>query len=219
MLKCPKCTTTIKLPGKGAAPAAPASASEPARAASSPSPSRSSGASAPPPSPSAASASASPPPPPPSVESAAGSPPVALGERALVSFPSQAETTTIATVLSRLGFTVDALEGAEDRHVRLQQGDYAFVASTRNGPSRERDVYALVKGLSPDRRRRLFLLLIGDEFRSGEPNQAFAAGADLVLHPDDVPSSARLVSQLLTERKRLFQTFLDAEDRKAEGRL
>ena len=43
--------------------------------------------------------------------------------------------------------------------------------------------------------------------------------ADLVLSTKDVPTSDRLVSQALMERRRLFQTFIDAEDRKMEGKL
>ena len=65
----------------------------------------------------------------------------------------------------------------------------------------------------------MFLVLVGDEFKTGEGTQAFAMLADLVIHSNDAATVERLVARTMIERRRVYQTFWDAEDRKAEGKL
>ena len=80
-------------------------------------------------------------------------------------------------------------------------------------------VHRAVQSLPVEIRRRVFLLLVGDDFQTGEGTQAFAALADLVLHSKDTGGCDRLLAHTLHERRRVYKTFWDAEDRKAEGRL
>lgn len=191
MLKCPKCQATVKLPGKGAPPPQAA-------------------APAPPQAPAQA-----PPAPTPSL------PPVPAGAagRALVALPSQELASAADTLLTRLGFSVEHLDSGDEKFLRLQQGDYALVATSRNGQPPERSVYTRLQTIPIDTRRRTFLMVVGDEFQTGEGTQAFAVLADLVVRGGDIPQSDRLLAQTLGERRRLYQTFWDAEDKRAEGRL
>jgi hypothetical protein len=125
----------------------------------------------------------------------------------------------MASVLGRLGFAVDQLDAADDKILRLQQGDYAVIASAKNGVPEERNAYRIVQTMPLEIRRRLFLVLVGDDVTTGEGIQAFALLADLVVHSKDAPTCDRLVAQTLQERKRVYQTYWDAEDRKLEGKL
>jgi predicted Zn finger-like uncharacterized protein len=238
MLKCPKCQGMVKLPGKGAqaapagAPASPAqappapSASAAARPAS-PNGSPPQTAQAPQPS---APARPQPSPAPPSAPSPPqtmptftpsppATPPANPVGKALIAFPSPELAGAVGSVLVRLGFAVDQLDSNDDKLIRLQQGDYDIVATARNGVPEERNPYRLVQLLPPEVRRRLFLLLVGDDLQTGEGSQAFALLADLVVNAKDAAQTDRLVLQALHERRRLYQTFWDVEDRKAEGRL
>jgi hypothetical protein len=114
---------------------------------------------------------------------------------------------------------VDQLDAADDKILRLQQGDYAVIASAKNGVPEERNAYRIVQTMPLEIRRRLFLVLVGDDVTTGEGIQAFALLADLVVHSKDAPTCDRLVAQTLQERKRVYQTYWDAEDRKLEGKL
>lgn len=139
--------------------------------------------------------------------------------KALIAFPSPEVADAVSGVLARLGFTVDPLDSRDDKLIHLQQGDYDVVATTRNGAPDERNPYRLAQLLPAEVRRRLFLLLVGDDLQTGEGSQAFALQADLVVNAKDAGQADRLLLQALHERRRLFQTFWDVEDRKAEGRL
>jgi hypothetical protein len=126
---------------------------------------------------------------------------------------------TMASVLGRLGFAVEQLDTPDDKILRLQQGDYALVVSTRNGVPDDRNVHRMIQTMPLEIRRRLFLVLVGDDVQTGEGIQAFALLADLVVQSKDAPTCDRLLAQTLQERKRVYQTFWDAEDRKLEGKL
>ena len=139
--------------------------------------------------------------------------------KALVAFPSADLAAAMAGVLGRLGFSVEQLDSADDKILRLQQGDYAVVVSARNGVPEDRNVYRMIQTMPLEIRRRLFLVLVGDDVQTGEGTQAFALLADLVVQSKDAPSCDRVLAQTLHERKRVYQTFWDAEDRKLEGKL
>lgn len=123
-------------------------------------------------------------------------------------------------MLGRLGFASEALDPQlEEKILRLQQGEYPVVATSRNGVPEEKNLYRIVRMLPPEIRRRVFLVLVGDEFKSGEGTQAFSVLADLVIHSNDAASAERLVAKTMIERRRVYQTFWDVEDRRAEGKL
>ncbi len=210
LLKCPKCQGMVKVPGRGAQPAVPT----PAPAA----PPLAFQNEAQPAPPAAAT-------PPPSFPPAPLSPPARVAPsaggaaKALVSFPTAEMALTMASVLGRLGFTVDQIDAADDKILRLLQGEYAVVASARNGVPEDRNVYRMIQSMPLEIRRRIFLVLVGDDVSTGEGIQAFALLADLVVQSKDAASCDRLLAQSLQERKRVYQTFWDAEDRKLEGKL
>jgi len=139
---------------------------------------------------------------------------------ALISVPNSEQAESLGTMLGKLGFASEGLDPQLDEKVlKLQQGEYAVVATTKNGVPEEKNLYRIVCTLSPEVRRRVFLVLVGDEFKSGEGAQAFAALADLVIHSSDAATGERLVARTMIERRRVYQTFWDAEDRKAAGKL
>jgi predicted Zn finger-like uncharacterized protein len=233
MLKCPKCQGMVKLPGKGAQPAVPPAPPVPAATATAPPPPTPGRPTPAPPNGSPPQAAQAPPsaparlqPPSPAPQamptftpSPPATPPATPVGRALIAFPSPELTGAVNGMLVRLGFAVDQLDASDDKLIRLQAGDYDVVATARNGVPEERNPYRLVQLLPPEIRRRLFLLLVGDDLQSGEGSQAFALLADLVVSSKDAGQAERLVLQALHERRRLFQTFWDVEERKAEGKL
>jgi hypothetical protein len=62
-------------------------------------------------------------------------------------------------------------------------------------------------------RRRVFVILVGEEFRTGEGTQAWAVQADLAVHPSDAGRCEHLIRSTMAERKRLYQPLLDARRR------
>jgi predicted Zn finger-like uncharacterized protein len=194
-VRCPKCQDLLSLPGREAEPA-----SEPA---------------APP---------ASPPPPPaapPDIPSAPSAEAIARRERAaqsdndaLIALSGPAAQ-PIQLALAQLGFHVDAVDDAEEGARLLEQGVYEVAVTARTPPEagKPETLAQRMLRLPPDTRRRVFVILVGEEFRTADGTQAWAAQADLVIHPADAGRCDHIIRSTMTERKRLYQPFLDARHR------
>jgi predicted Zn finger-like uncharacterized protein len=205
-VKCPKCQTAVKFAGKAAAaaPAAPPSAA---------------------------------PAPPAAMDSGPATDPEALraemmaqvrremtlggeavragGGRALVALADRGQTGSITLPLSRQGYHVDTMDNHEEASRLIEQGVYDIVVATR-GPApggAKESLYQRLSRLSPDARRRVFLVLVGDDFKTGDGVQAWSVTADLVLNTRDLANADAVLTKTVDERNRMYQTFLDARRR------
>jgi hypothetical protein len=135
---------------------------------------------------------------------------VALGDPAL----SQA----ITGPLRKIGYEIDALDRPEEGGRLLEEGFYEVVVTSKAAsvPGQAESLYQRLIRLPPDARRTVFLVLVGDEFKTGDGAQAWAAQADLVIGRDGGDIESVLLNTM-AERTRLFQVFLDARRRFEEA--
>ena len=201
-VKCPKCQTPVRFPGRaGAAPAARAEAHKPAAE--------------------EAPRQADPGPSPASLPAASTIPlkPTALpGERALVALDDKQRAGELARSIMRLGYEVDIMSDAEGvRSVEL--GGHTIVAMARTvAESGALTCYQRLFLLPSDIRRMFFLILVGDEYTTGDGVQAFVVHGDLVVGSPDAGACETVVRERLIERNRLFRVFVESR-RKNEASL
>ena len=210
-VKCPKCQSPVRFPGRTPAAVAPAAA-----APSAPTPA--------PPAPAPPSAAAPSRPSGPvgtealaqlrrevgASESSRGAPtPV------LVAVPDNAVAGALTLPLTRLGHTIEMLDTPEEGGRLLEQGAYGIVITTRNAavPGKSETLYQRVCRLSPDARRRIFLILVGEDLKTGDGTQAFVLQADFVVNPRDATAAEGSLLNSMAERNRVYQAFLDARKR------
>jgi predicted Zn finger-like uncharacterized protein len=218
-VKCPKCQTIVRLQGRGAA------------AAQSPSPEpEPSFEDIPEPPPAAAAPVASAPP----QASAAvneevrahmmaqlrremASPGADAGahDQALVCIPDRTHSAAITLALTRLGYGVESVDEQDEGARLVEQGTYAVVATARTAaaPGKGESPYQRITRLSSDQRRRIMVILVGDEFKTGDTVQAYAVTADLVVSGRDSGNADAIIRSVQAERKRLFQAYTDARRR------
>ena len=208
-VKCPKCQTSVRFPGKDAAAAPPAHAPGPGAAAPAPAP------------------------PPPEVEPLPSADALraemlaqvrremsivegarTTSGRAVVALTDRTQAGAIALPLARQGYQVDTVDNPDEGSRLIEQGVYDLVVANRaSAPAGKESLYQRMSRLSPDARRRVFLVLVGDDFKTGDGTQAWTAMADLVVHPRDLATLDAMLSKTVEERKRLYQVFLDARKR------
>jgi predicted Zn finger-like uncharacterized protein len=214
-VKCPKCQTAVRFPGRAAAVAAPAVPGSPAPVPAAPSP--------------AAAPAATPPPP-----AAAGGSPPAVGSEALsqlrrevmesgrggptqvlVGVPDRAVAGALTLPLTRLGHTIEMLDTPEEGGRLLEQGAYGIVVTTQTAPvpGKTEMLYQRVARLNPDARRRIFLILVGEDLKTGDGTQAFVLQADFVVNPRDAGSVEGALLNAMAERNRVYQAFVEARKR------
>jgi hypothetical protein len=102
--------------------------------------------------------------------------------RALLWLSDTNHSDAMSSLLGRLGYQTEYLDIWEQKVEDIHQGRYDVIVTNRNGasPNGERDLFRLVNRLAPETRRRIFMVLVGDEFKTGNGTQAFTAMADLV---------------------------------------
>jgi predicted Zn finger-like uncharacterized protein len=188
-VRCPKCQNVVSLPGKGEAAAAP------------------SGAPSEEPKPATAVVPATPP-----RREHTGS---EDAEDALIALADAGLAETLTGVLGRLDFNVDVVEDVEEGARLLEQGAYALAVTSRDNatPGGAMTLAQRMLRLTADPRRRVFVVLVSEDFASADGTQAWAVQADLVVNPSDAASCEHVIRATIAERKRLFQPYLDARRR------
>jgi hypothetical protein len=201
-VKCPKCQTPVRFPGRAAAKAEKAAAAP---------------AAAPAPAPAAVAA----PEPEPAPKPAAAAPLVPLkpiaqpGERALVALDDKKRAAEMARSLGMLGFEVDVMSDADGVRA-MEQGAHVIIVMARTvAESGALTAYQRLFLVNSDLRRSFFLVLLGDEYTTGDGVQAFVVHGDLVVASPDAASCESVVRERYVERSRLFRVFVDCK-RKAE---
>ncbi len=194
-VRCPKCQNVMTLPGRAQDPAeATASGLMPP---------------VPPPSPEA--------PPEPMLSQAAleRAERAAAGERDALIALGGPSAEALQKALERLGFHADAVEDVEEGARLLEQGVYEVAVTSLSvaEPGRAETLAQRMFRMPLDTRRRVFVVLVGEEFRSGDGTQAWTLQADLVLHPNDTARAEHLIRATMNERKRLYQPLEDARKR------
>jgi len=189
-VRCPKCQNVVDLPGKGDAAAAPPASPAPEG-----------------PKPAASLAPAAPP-----RREHTGS---EQAEDALIALADAGLAETLTSVLGRLDYNVDVVEDVEEGTRLLEQGAYALAVTSRNNaaPGGPMTLAQRMLRLTPDPRRRVFVVLLSEDFATADGTQAWAAQADLVVNPRDAQSCENVIRSTLTEKKRLYQPYLDARRR------
>ena len=196
-VRCPRCQHVVVLPGRGTAATGPPEA-ETGGASASP-------AEAPPPPP-------APVRPPKPVKREHTGPDGA--DDALVAIPDADLAKTFTEALAHLDYNVDVAEDAEEGARQLEQGAYAVAVTARAAAGAGHETLAQrILRLTPDMRRRVFVVLAGEEFQTADGNQAWGAMVDLVVHPRDAETCGGFIRSTLAERKRLYQPYLDARRR------
>jgi len=191
-VKCPKCQAVITLPGKGAAAAGNGGTEAVAPA------------------------------PPPAYEPPQAPTPAAVARReraaasqndALIALSGPAAA-PIQAALVNLGYTVDVVDDAEEGVRLIEQGVYELAVTSRGqGEGGKETLYQRLQRLATDYRRGVFVILVGEDFRTGDGTQAWVAQADLVVHPNDAARAEHLIHSTIQERKRLYLPLHDARKR------
>src|SRR5262249_3910647 len=126
--------------------------------------------------------------------------------RALVALPDRNAAANLAATLDNIGVAVDNIDNPEEGGRLIEQGIYTLVITARMAaPPGKESLLQRVARLSPESRRRVILVLLGEEYRSGDGTQAWSNNADLVLSPRDLANAGALLATIVAERRRLYQ--------------
>ncbi len=139
--------------------------------------------------------------------------------RALIELSESEQSGAVETMLRRQGYEIERLRSWREQSSDVQQGRYSVVFTHQNGSPKSDGVQFLINGLAPEVRREIFVVLVGDAFKTGDGTQAFVAQVDLVCRPDDLGDADTVLRSTITEKHRLYRAYAEAQSKRAAGKL
>lgn len=135
--------------------------------------------------------------------------PLRPGQRAaLVCMEHAAARTGIKATLEETGYLVDVPPTSEHALHRLRFNQWhVIILEDTFGGTTPSPVLSYLEPLTMNIRREMFIVLVGERFKTADHMQAFANSVELVLHPADLLQLSTLVERGLSEREQFYRVF------------
>jgi hypothetical protein len=131
-----------------------------------------------------------------------------------VALPDRGQAGNVAMMLTRLGYGVDTLDDMEEAARLLEQGAFQIVVTAPvAGAAGKESLYQKALRINPEARRRIFMILVADNLKSGDGTQAFVLQGDLVVSSRDAATSDAVFRNTLAEKNRIYAVFHEAKKR------
>jgi predicted Zn finger-like uncharacterized protein len=132
---------------------------------------------------------------------------------ALIMIPGAYPSDDLKEVLNKLGY--NAIQAGNTREaiakMRLQHFDLIVLSDLFDDiPLNGSPVMQYLNHLSMSVRRRTFLLLMSDAFRTMDHMMAFALSANLVANWKDLDRLSSILGRALSDNERFYKVFMDA---------
>jgi predicted Zn finger-like uncharacterized protein len=116
----------------------------------------------------------------------------------------------VRPMLEGLGYVVDIPVSTDHALQRLRFNQYHVVLLEDGFDGKSPNPIAgYLAGLNMNIRREMFMILIGQRFKSADHLQAFMESVNLVLHPDDLPQLVTFLSRGLKDHERFYKVFTE----------
>jgi CheY-like chemotaxis protein len=116
----------------------------------------------------------------------------------------------LQAVLQGMGYVVDMPMAVDQALQRLRFNQYHIIVLAEDfRGSSPNPIAAYLAWLSMNIRRDMFVVLVGERFKTADHLQAFIESVNLVLHPDDLPRIETFINQGLKDHERLYKVFVD----------
>jgi CheY-like chemotaxis protein len=113
-------------------------------------------------------------------------------------------------LLEGLGYAVDMPAAADQALQRLRFNQYHVILLDNDFAGRSPNpLMGYLARLNMNTRREMFVIFIGQRFKTADHFQAFIESVNLILHPDDVPQLAAFLSRGVRDQERFYKVFTE----------
>ena len=114
----------------------------------------------------------------------------------------------LKVMLEASGYVVDMPGTADQALQRLRFNQYHVILLDDNFEEKSPNPVAqYLASLNMNIRRDMFVVLIGERFKTADHLQAFMESVNLILHPDDLPHLTTFLTRGLNEHERFYKVF------------
>jgi len=132
---------------------------------------------------------------------------------ALVLNGDDGEVAEISTVLEQLSYKPISAPSIEEAmgKLRLHHFDLVILSNGFGGTNLENSpINHYLNHLSMSVRRKTFLVLLSEQFKTMDNMMAFAVSANLVVNPDDLSSLGAILNKTLADHEKFYKVFMDS---------
>ena len=125
---------------------------------------------------------------------------------------NESPTDGLASALSGLGYRAEVTDDLDQVLERMQFINYTCMVMHTDARPEELDqnrLHRYICSLEMSRRRNIFYVLIGSNFKTFYNIQALACSANLVVNEKDAPYFAVILRKAIPEYEELFGPYLD----------
>jgi predicted Zn finger-like uncharacterized protein len=116
----------------------------------------------------------------------------------------------VKPMLEGLGYVVDFPATTDHALQRLRFNQYHIILLDDGFDGKSPNPIAgYLAGLNMNIRREMFVILVGQRFKTADHLQAFMESANLLLHPDDLPQLVTFLSRGLKDHERFYKVFTE----------
>jgi CheY-like chemotaxis protein len=116
----------------------------------------------------------------------------------------------VKAMLEGLGYVVDMPKAIEHALQRLRFNQYHVILLDDDFDGKSPSPIAgYLRGLNMNIRREMFVIFIGQHFKTADYLQAFIESVNLILHPDDLSQLVTLLIRRLKDQERFYKVLTD----------
>lgn len=116
----------------------------------------------------------------------------------------------LKATLESLAYVVDIPAAADHALQRLRFNQYHVILLDDEWEGQSPNpIVGYLAGLTMNVRREMFVVLIGQRFKTSDHFQAFVESVNLTLHPDDLPQLATILKGGMRDHERFYRVFTE----------
>lgn len=116
----------------------------------------------------------------------------------------------LKSMLEKMGYAVDMPVIVDQAIDQLRLNQYQVVILSEHfGGKFPSPVASYLAGLNMHIRRDMFVILVGERYKTADPLQSFVESVNLVVHPADVPRMEMILSKGLENHARFYKVFIE----------
>jgi len=131
---------------------------------------------------------------------------------ALVMTNNDIDTEKIKDAVEKLGYRITTTENTRDALIKMKEHLYDLFILTDgfdNNTLSASPVLNYLNNISMADRRRMFIALIGDQFKSMDEPAAFSISADVVINSSDQEKLFSILKKSIVEKERFYSVFME----------
>ncbi|MGD0283063.1 MAG: hypothetical protein ABSB95_11950 [Dissulfurispiraceae bacterium] len=119
----------------------------------------------------------------------------------------------ISTALEGLKYSIEFASGVEDTFEKLKFNQYGLIIlNERFGGSAPENnaVHTFLKTMPMSTRRRIFLALIGKDFKTADNMTAFVTSSNIVVNEKDMSNLKSILKKSVADNDQFYKVFMES---------